>query len=77
MNENNVETPPMSEEPQTEVSQKEIVAPIDDTYPPDRSLLLSFKFYRARSVYLGQKLGCLSVYHHAPTWYLEKEPTIV
>ncbi|KAF6167253.1 hypothetical protein GIB67_043114 [Kingdonia uniflora] len=54
MNEDNVEVPSMSKEPQTEVSQEEIAAPIDDTYPPDRSLLLSFKFHRARSIYLGQ-----------------------
>ncbi|KAF6150226.1 hypothetical protein GIB67_000100 [Kingdonia uniflora] len=77
MNEDNVEAPPMSEEPQIEVSHKEIVALIDDTYPPDRSFLLSFKFYRARSIYLGQEPGCLRVHHHAPTWHLEKEPTIV
>ncbi|KAF6155374.1 hypothetical protein GIB67_019900 [Kingdonia uniflora] len=56
MNEDNVEAPPMSDPPQTEVSQKqkETAAPIDDTYPPDRSLPLSFKFHRARSIYLGQ-----------------------
>ncbi|KAF6176075.1 hypothetical protein GIB67_000169, partial [Kingdonia uniflora] len=54
MNEDNAEASPMYDEPQTEVSQKEIAAPIDDTYPPDRSLLLSFKFHRARSIYLGQ-----------------------
>ncbi|KAF6164739.1 hypothetical protein GIB67_040991 [Kingdonia uniflora] len=54
MNEDNVEAPPMSEEPQTEVSPKEIAAPIDDAYSPNRSLLLSFKFHRARSIYLGQ-----------------------
>ncbi|KAF6146255.1 hypothetical protein GIB67_011727 [Kingdonia uniflora] len=77
MNEDNVETPPISEEPQTEVSQEEIAAPIDDTYPPDRSFLLSFKFHRARSIYLGQEPGCLCVYHHAPTWHLDKEPTII
>ncbi|KAF6140198.1 hypothetical protein GIB67_000246 [Kingdonia uniflora] len=53
MNEDNVEVTPMSEEPQTKVSQKKTAAPIDDTYPPDRSLLLSFKFHQARSIYLG------------------------
>ncbi|KAF6163440.1 hypothetical protein GIB67_029289 [Kingdonia uniflora] len=54
MNEENVEAPPMTD-PQTEVSrkQKETTAPIDDTYPPDRSLLLSFKFHRAGSIYLS------------------------
>ncbi|KAF6145450.1 hypothetical protein GIB67_032573 [Kingdonia uniflora] len=57
MNEDNIEAPPMSEEPQTELSQEEIAAPIDDTYPPDRSLLLSFKFHRARSIYLRQEPG--------------------
>ncbi|KAF6167236.1 hypothetical protein GIB67_029874 [Kingdonia uniflora] len=54
MNEDNVEAPPMFEEPQTDLAQKEIAAPIVDTYPLDRSLLLSFKFHRARSIYLGQ-----------------------
>ncbi|KAF6150490.1 hypothetical protein GIB67_030291 [Kingdonia uniflora] len=54
MNEDNVEASSMSEEPQTEVSPKETATPIDDTYPPDRSLLLSFKFHRVRSIYLGQ-----------------------
>ncbi|KAF6142721.1 hypothetical protein GIB67_018432 [Kingdonia uniflora] len=54
MNEYNVEAPPMCEEPQIEVSPKETAAPIDDTYPPDRSLLLSFKSHRARSIYLSQ-----------------------
>ncbi|KAF6140879.1 hypothetical protein GIB67_042292 [Kingdonia uniflora] len=77
MNEDNVEAPPMSEEPQTEVSHEEIADPIDDTYPPDRSLLLSFKFHRARSIYLGQEPGCHRVHHHAPTWHLDKEPTII
>ncbi|KAF6164961.1 hypothetical protein GIB67_005330 [Kingdonia uniflora] len=41
MNQDNVEVPPMSEEPQTE------------------------------------EPGCLRVHHHAPTWHLDKEPTIV
>ncbi|KAF6168087.1 hypothetical protein GIB67_011472, partial [Kingdonia uniflora] len=77
MNEDNVEAPPMSEEPQTELSQEEIAAPIDDTYPPDRSLLLNFKFHRARSIFLGQEPGCLRVHHHAPTWHLDRESTIV
>ncbi|KAF6143292.1 hypothetical protein GIB67_039075 [Kingdonia uniflora] len=77
MNEDNVEAPPMSEEPQTEVSQKDIVAPIDNTYSPDRSFLLSFKFHRAKSIYLGQEPGCLRVYHHASTWHLDKEPSII
>ncbi|KAF6152959.1 hypothetical protein GIB67_037437 [Kingdonia uniflora] len=67
----------MSEEPQTEVSQKETATPIDDTYPPDKSLLLSFKFHRARFIYLGQEPSCLRVHHHAPTWHFEKEITIV
>ncbi|KAF6155811.1 hypothetical protein GIB67_039142 [Kingdonia uniflora] len=72
MNEDNVEAPPMSDPPQTKVSQKhkETAAPINDTYPPDRSLLLSFKFHRARSIYLGQEPGCFRVHHHAPTWNL-------
>ncbi|KAF6159234.1 hypothetical protein GIB67_032005 [Kingdonia uniflora] len=79
MSEDNVEAPPMVDPPQTEVSQKqkEIVAPIDDTYLPDRNLLLIFKFHQARSIYLGQKSGCFRVHHHAPTWHLEKEPTFV
>ncbi|KAF6148721.1 hypothetical protein GIB67_019329 [Kingdonia uniflora] len=79
MNEDNVEASTMFDPPQTEESQKqkETTAPIDDTYPPDRSSLLSFKFHRARSIYLGQEPGCLCVHHHTPTWHLEKEPTIV
>ncbi|KAF6166388.1 hypothetical protein GIB67_034939 [Kingdonia uniflora] len=77
MTEGNVEASLMSEEPQTEVSPKETVVPIDDTYPPDRSLPLSFKFYRARSIYLVQEPGCLRVHHHAPTWHLKKKPRIV
>ncbi|KAF6139025.1 hypothetical protein GIB67_010751, partial [Kingdonia uniflora] len=77
MNEDNDEAPPMSEEPQTKVSQEEIAVPIDDTYLPDRSFLLSFKFHRARSIYLKQEPSCLRVHHHAPTWHLDKEATIV
>ncbi|KAF6169551.1 hypothetical protein GIB67_028102 [Kingdonia uniflora] len=77
MNEYNVKTPPMYEEAQIKVSPKETAAPIDDVYPPDRSFLFSFKFYRARSIYLGQEPGCLRVHHHTPTSHLEKEPTIV
>ncbi|KAF6155652.1 hypothetical protein GIB67_034747 [Kingdonia uniflora] len=77
MNEDNVEAPPMSEEPQNEVSQKETAALIDDTCPPDKSLLLSFKFHRARSIYLSQEPGRLRVHHHAPTLHLQKKPTIV
>ncbi|KAF6135285.1 hypothetical protein GIB67_021647, partial [Kingdonia uniflora] len=79
MNEDNVEPPPMADPPQTEVSQnyKETAVPIDNSYLPDRSMLLSFKFYRVRSIYLGQEPSCVRVYHHAPVWHLEKEPTIV
>ncbi|KAF6172443.1 hypothetical protein GIB67_006956, partial [Kingdonia uniflora] len=79
MNEDNVEDPSMADLPQTKVSQKQekTVAPIDDTYPADRGFLLSFKFYQVRSIYLGQEPSCLHVHHHAPTWYLEKETTIV
>ncbi|KAF6167697.1 hypothetical protein GIB67_017192 [Kingdonia uniflora] len=40
MNKYNVEAPPMSEEPQTQVSPKEITTPINDTYPPDRRACL-------------------------------------
>ncbi|KAF6156066.1 hypothetical protein GIB67_010990 [Kingdonia uniflora] len=60
MNEDNVEAPPMVDPPQTEVSQKqkETVAAIDDTYLPNKSLLLSFKFNWVRSIYLGQTTGC-------------------
>ncbi|KAF6164684.1 hypothetical protein GIB67_033900 [Kingdonia uniflora] len=79
MNEGNADASPTAHPPQTEVSQnqKETTAPINDTYSPDRSLLLSFKFHRARSIYLGQEPDCLRVHHHARTWHLDKEPTIV
>ncbi|KAF6142020.1 hypothetical protein GIB67_037988 [Kingdonia uniflora] len=79
MNEDNVEAPPMSDPLQTKVSQKqkEIAAPIDDTYPPDRSNLLSFKFHRERFIYLGHEPCCLCMYYHAPTSLLKKEPAIV
>ncbi|KAF6175088.1 hypothetical protein GIB67_039001 [Kingdonia uniflora] len=61
----------------------------DDVGPSDKSLLRSFRFYRARSITLGQfhfvdiitiiaqeKLP-IRVHHHQSTWDLRNEPQVV
>ncbi|KAF6173872.1 hypothetical protein GIB67_039823 [Kingdonia uniflora] len=79
MNEGNIEAPPMANPPLADVSQNLCPnpAPIDDTYPLDRSFLLSFKFHLPRSIYLWEEPGCLRVHHPTPSWHLDKEPRIL
>ncbi|KAF6134571.1 hypothetical protein GIB67_022311, partial [Kingdonia uniflora] len=57
--------------------QSEAAANNEEVGPIDTSLLRSFKFYRARSIALGQEKACLRVYHHPSTWDLTKEPQMV
>ncbi|KAF6141982.1 hypothetical protein GIB67_037950 [Kingdonia uniflora] len=46
----------------------------DEVNPNDTSLLRSFKFYRTRSIALGQEKVPLRIHHHPSTWDLTKEP---
>ncbi|KAF6158795.1 hypothetical protein GIB67_040309 [Kingdonia uniflora] len=58
-------------------SESEGATSNEDVGPSDRSLLRSFKFYRARSIALGKEKLPLRVHHHPPTWDLTKEPQAV
>ncbi|KAF6168353.1 hypothetical protein GIB67_018193 [Kingdonia uniflora] len=49
----------------------------DDVGPSDKSLLRSFRFYRARPIALGQEKLPIRVHHHQSTWDLRKEPQVV
>ncbi|KAF6156063.1 hypothetical protein GIB67_010987, partial [Kingdonia uniflora] len=49
----------------------------DDVGPSDKSLLRSFRFYRARSIALGQEKLPIRVHHHQSTSDLRKEPQVV
>ncbi|KAF6147149.1 hypothetical protein GIB67_036868 [Kingdonia uniflora] len=49
----------------------------NDVGPSDKSLLRSFRFYRARSIAIGQEKLPIRVHHHQSTWDLTKEPQVV
>ncbi|KAF6155835.1 hypothetical protein GIB67_039166 [Kingdonia uniflora] len=47
-----------------------------DVGPSNKSLLRSFRFYRTRSIALGQEKLPIRVHHHQSTWDLTKEPQV-
>ncbi|KAF6151815.1 hypothetical protein GIB67_010389 [Kingdonia uniflora] len=54
---------------------------VDEYGPWGTSLLTSIQTHKAKTLALGQDLGCLRVFHHSPTWDIgkkgEKVPTLV